>query len=119
MPAALPIELRQRIVRAYARQDMTVAEIAAVFQVGVTSVRRYAALARRGLSLHPRTAPGAESKLMDEDLAWLRAQVEASPYLTSYELCTLYNRCHRRNRVHRSTILRAIHKLGFTHKKRP
>ena len=118
MPAALPVELRQRIVRAYVRHEMTAVEIATVFQVGLTSVKRYVAKAAKGLSLHPGRAPGAKSKLADGDLAWLKKQVDANPYLTSYELCGLYNRAHPRNRVHRSTILRTLHKLGLTHKKR-
>ena len=93
-------------------------EIASIFRVGLTSVKRYLAMAANGLSLHPRSPPGAKSKLGQEDLTWLKAQLEANPYLTSYELSSSYNRAHRRNRVHRSTILRAIHKLGLTHKKR-
>ena len=118
MPAALPIELRQRIVQAHARREMTAFEIAGVFQVGLTSVKRYVAKAAKGISLHPGSAPGAKPKLTDEHLAWLKRQVQANPYLTSHELCGLYNRAHPRNRVHRSTILRAMHKLGLTHKKR-
>jgi len=97
---------------------MTASEIAAIFQVGLRSVKRYVAKAAKGISLHPRSAPGAKPKLADQDLAWLKRQVEENPYVTSYELCGLYNRAHPRNRVHRSTILRAMHKLGLTHKKR-
>lgn len=118
MPAALPVELRQRIVQAHAHREMTAFEIAAVFQVGLTSVKRFVAKAARGISLQPRSPPGAKPKLSDEELAWLNRQVDTNPYLTSYELCGLYNRAHPRNRVHRSTILRAMHKLGLTHKKR-
>ena len=114
----MPVELRERIVRAHIERGMSVSEIAVVFQVGLTSVKRYVHRAATGLSLHPRLPPGARPKLTHEDLAWLKTQIETNPYITSYELCALYNRAHRRNRVHRSTVLRAMHKLGFTHKKR-
>lgn len=117
MPAALPIELRERIVRAHSVQGMPMSEVARVFDVGRTSVRRFVKAASLGLSLHPGTAPGAKPKISDEGRMWLKARIQANPYLTSYELCALYNRAHRSNRVHRSTILRAMHELGYTHKR--
>ena len=72
MATALPIELRERIVVAYFNQRMPIAKIAVVFQVGVTTVRRYITMTANGLALHPRTAPGAKPKLREEDLVWLR-----------------------------------------------
>jgi len=60
---------------------MSVSEIAVVFQVGLTSVRRYMSRAAAGLSVHPRLPPGATPKLTDEDLAWLKTQVETNPYI--------------------------------------
>ena len=119
MPASLPIELRERIVGAHVEQGMSVAEISRVFQVGYTSARRYIAVHLSGASLEPRLPPGAEPKLGPADLAWVKNELAADPYLTSYELSARYNRVYRSNRVHRSTILRAMHKVGFTHKKRP
>ena len=118
MPASLPIELRERIVGAHVEQGMSAAEISRVFQVGYTSVRRYLAKHELGASLAPQFPPGKTPKLGPRELAWVKAELSANPYLTSYELSTRYNRAHRSNGVHRSTILRAMHKLGFTHKKR-
>lgn len=112
------MELRERIVRAHVEQGMEVEEIAEVFNVSVTSVRRFVAKDAAGLSLAPGTAPGVEPKLGDDEHEWLRGELEVNPYLTSYELCERYNREFRCNQVHRSTILRAIHSLGFTHKKK-
>ena len=119
MPASLPIELRKRIIGAHIDQGLSPAEISRVFQVGDSSVRRYLKTFAKGESLEPRLPPGATPKLGPEELAWLKSEMDADPYLTSYELTTRYNRIHRSNQVHRSTILRAMHKLGFTHKKRP
>lgn len=116
MPAALPVELRERIVGA-SHQGMAFAEIARVFRVGRTTVRRYVAMAAEGQSLEPRLPPGARPKLGPSAMEWLKKNIEANPFVTSYELSALFNRTHRRQRVHRSTILRAMHKLGFTFKK--
>ena len=117
MSAGFPIELRERIVAARA-QGLSGRAIAALFNVGHSTVYRYLQKADRGESLEPGRPPGAERKLGDEEMAWLAEQLDADPYLTSYELADMYNRDHRRNRVHRSTILRAMHSLGFTNKKR-
>lgn len=114
----LPVELRERIVRAHFEQGMAVLEIADVFQVSITSVRRFIKLAKAGDSLAPRTAPGGREKLSEAEYKWLFAEIQQSPFTTSYELTSKYNQKFRANQVHRSTILRAMHKLGFTHKKR-
>ena len=119
MPASLPIELRRRIVGAHVDQCMSPAEISRVFQVGYTSVRRYLKAHAEGSSLEPRRPPGKAPKLGLDELAWIEAEMASDPYLTSYELSARHHRSFRSNKVHRSTILRAMHKVGLTHKKRP
>lgn len=117
MPAPLPIELRERIVRAYFEHDLTKAEVAELFNVGEATVTRLLARNRRG-SLEPDRAPGGRPKLGPMHDEWLRTELEADPYLSSYELAERFNRRFSAERVHRSSILRAMHRLGFTHKKR-
>lgn len=118
MPASIPIELRERIVRAHVERGMGLREIADLFDVGYTSVWRYLAKHANGEPLEPGRPPGAQPKLTKLQRSWLKKQLESDPYLTSYELSARYNRHFRSNRVHRSTILRAMHALGFTHKKK-
>ena len=113
-----PIELRERIVRAHEEQGIAVDEIADLFGVSSTSIRRYLTKSAEGSSLAPRVPPGAKPKLSDSEYEWLRGQLQANPYLTSYELCERFNKRFDSNTVHRSTILRAMHKLGFTYKKK-
>lgn len=108
-----------RIVGAYETQGLNPAEIAEIFQVCDKTVRRLIAKSAKRESLAPGFAPGPAPKLGDKELGWLRRQLESNPYLTSYELAAGYNKRFLANRVHRSTILRAMHSLGFTHKKRP
>jgi transposase len=118
MPRALPIELRERIARASVEGGMAVDEIAEIFAVSRNSVKRCIAKHKKGLSLEPGVPPGAEPKLGEPELEWLQAALKSDPYTTSYELTTKFNKMFRTNQVHRSTILRAMHKLGFTYKKR-
>lgn len=113
----LPVELRERIISAHLQQGMAVSEIADVFQVSVTSVRRYIKLAKAGRSLTPVTPPGGQKKLGAPEHQWVLAEIQQSPFTTSYELTAKYNQKFPANQVHRSTILRAMHQLGFTHKK--
>ena len=114
----LPIELRVRIVAAHVEQGLAILEIAELFGVSHSSVRRYVAAEANGDSLVPKSPPGLERKLGKRELDWLLVDIKANPFTTSYELTTRYNRRFRSNQVHRSTILRAMHQLGFTHKKR-
>lgn len=96
---------------------MRVDEIAEVFHVSVASVRRYIAKAAKGQSLAPAVPPGLPEKLGDKEYEWLRNELIGNPYTTSYELANRYNKMFRSNQVHRSTILRAMRKLGFSYKK--
>ena len=114
----LPVELRERIVAAHVEQGFPILEIAVLFGVSHSSVRRYVAAAAKGDSLVPKLPPGLLPKLGKKELDWLLADIEKNPFTTSYELTARYNRRFRSNQVHRSTILRAMHQLGFTHKKR-
>lgn len=117
MPAGLPIELRQRVVEAVEQQELTWKQIATVFNVSEPTIHRLMLKHRAGESLEPKTSPGAVAKLGDAERSWIRSAIESDPYVTSYELTARYNRHFRHNRVHRSTILRAMHALGFSHKK--
>lgn len=119
MPAGLPLELRVRIVNAYTELGLSKPEIAELFDVDRTTVSRYVRKHASGESLEPRTSPGARAKLGPKEVGWLKKQIEKNPFVTSYELAGSYNRRFKKNLVHRSTILRAMHQLGFTHKKRP
>ena len=114
----LPVELRERIISAHVDQGLEILEVAELFGVSHSSVRRYVAKAANNESLVPDIPPGAPPKLDKKAFSWLLKDIKANPFTTSYELTVRYNRHFRNNKVHRSTILRAMHQLGFTHKKR-
>lgn len=114
----IPLELRERIVEALESKKLTWSETADLFGVSQSSIHRLMLKQRAGESLAPRQSPGAVSKLGAAELSWLRDELESNPYVTSYELSAMYNRRFRGNRVHRSTILRTMHALGYSHKKK-
>ncbi len=56
--------------------------------------------------------------LQAKHLEWLREQVAASPFLSTYELTPMFNEAFPEVAVHRSTILQALHRLGLSPKKK-
>lgn len=117
MPAPLSIDLRERIVEAYLLREQTHEEIAERFRVSVPTVERLGRRAREGRDLEPDRPTGRPRLLQEQHLAWLRKEMEADPYVTSHELTARFKRRFPRCRLHRSTVLRAMHELGFTFKK--
>ena len=112
------MDRRERIAAAIEAREQTQVEIAARFEVSITTVERMARRLREGEGLRPRKIPGRSPKLQERHIEYLRRQLEADPYTNSYELAARFNRRFRATRVHRSTILRAMHDLGFSFKKK-
>ena len=109
-------DLRRKIVSAIER-GMAKAQAARTFGVGISTVKRYATKARRGESLEPGKAPGKPakmgqpaSKLLEEDLK------EERPFATLRERCE-YVEAVSGVSVSRSTMCRAIARIGKTRKK--
>ncbi len=117
MPKAISLDLRERVADAVLRAEESYPLIAERFCVSVGTVKRIAVKARAGESLEASSPPGRERKLGSVHLARIRAEIERDPYITSYELAARFNKYFPKNRVHRSTILRAMHELGFSFKK--
>lgn len=59
---------------------------------------------------------GPKPRLMEVHFEWLRARTAESPFLSTYELAPLFNEEFPEVAVHRSTILRALHRLGLSFK---
>lgn len=118
MPTPLSLDLRERIVEAYLAGKESNAEIAARFSVSVTTVERLSRRSREGRSLEPETPPGRPPKVTGTHREWIAGELERDPYLSSYELAARFRRRFPRCRVHRSTVLRVMHDLGFTFKKK-
>lgn len=115
--APYPTELRTRVVAAVAQGDMTIGEVARVFNVGVTFVKKMLRLSRAGEDLAPQQGGGSAPKLSAPDRAVLRATVALDPDVTLAE-CQTVLREHGRKQVSVPTICRALQQLELPRKKK-
>src|SRR5215203_1129021 len=100
-------DLRQKIVDAIER-GMPKAQAARTFGVGISTVKRYATKAQRGESLEPGKAPGKPPKIDERVGKLLEADLrERCDYVEAISGVS----------VSRSTMCRAIARIGSTRKK--
>jgi transposase len=96
MPAAYTIELRRRIVRAYAQGQGSVRELAKLFAVAPNTVQSYRNLLRDTGSLAPRPHGGGVKPRLDrQGLEEVRRLTQEMPDATLAELAKeLAQRCN-------------------------
>ena len=95
---------------------MSKAQAARTFSVSLSSVKRYVNKANRGESLAPKKRPGSAPKLDEKARKLLEADLEERPFLTLQERCD-YIEAMTGLSVSRSTMCRAIARIGPTRKK--
>src|SRR5215218_3147752 len=110
-------DLRRRVVSAV-EGGMSKARAAHTFSVSLSSVKRYLGKAERGESLAPKKRPGCAPKLDEKARRLLAADLEERPYLTLQERRD-YIEAMTGLAVSRSTMCRAIARIGSTRKKQP
>ena len=112
-----PTELRTRVVAAVEQGEMTIGEVAEVFSVGKTFVKKMLHLQRAGEDLAPRPGGGSAPKLTDLDRAVLREAVAEQPDVTLAE-CQAVLAVQGSGRVSVPTICRALQQLELPRKKK-
>ena len=108
-------DLRRKIVDAIER-GMPKAQAARTFGVGISPVKRYATKAQRGESLEPGKAASKPPKIDERAEKLLEADLEERPFATLRERCE-YVEAVSGVSVSRSTMCRAIARIGSTRKK--
>ncbi len=108
-------DLRRKIVNALGR-GMSKAEAARIFGVGISTVKRYATKAQRGEPLEPGKAPGKRPKMDEQVRKLLEEDLKKRPFVTLRERCD-YVEAISGVSVSRSTMCRAIARIGSTRKK--
>lgn len=109
-------DLRKKIVEAVSERGMGKTEAARTFGVSLSSVQRYVGMASKGESLAPKKRPGLKPKLDEKAIRLLAADLEEHPFVThSHRL--EYLEAATGVLVSRSTICRAIARIGATRKK--
>ena len=109
------VDLRRRIVSAV-ESGMSKAQAARTFSVSLSSVKRYVNKAERGESLAPKKRPGSAPKLDEKARKLLEEDLQERPYLTLQDRCE-YIEVMTGLSVSRSTMCRAIARIGPTRKK--
>ena len=108
-------DLRSRIVSAVGG-GMSKAQPARTFCVSLSSVKRYVNKADRGESLAPKKRPGSAPKLDEKAMKLLEEDIRERPFASLQERRD-YVEVIMGISVSRSTICRAIARLGPTRKK--
>ena len=108
-------DLRKKIVEAKERGISTV-EVARTFGVGLSSVKRYAKVAREGGSLRPKRSPGRPPKADQRARRLLEADLRERPAATLSQRCE-YLRSVAGLGVSESTVSRLLRRMGWTRKK--
>jgi transposase len=110
-------DLRSRIVSAVG-DGMSKAQAAHTFSVSLSSVKRYIDKAHRGESLAPKKRPGSAPKLDDKSMKLLEEDLKERPFATLQERCDYVEVMTGGSlSVSRSTMCRAIARIGPTRKK--
>ena len=115
MMSAYSEDLRRRIVSSV-EAGMPKAQAARTFSVSLSSVKRYAQRAEVGGSLAPKEKPGAAPKLDGKAFKLLEEGLKERPFATLRERCE-YIGLVTGIWVSRSTMCRAIARIGPTRKK--
>lgn len=119
MPGALSMDLRERVIAAYEGGGYTYKTVAKAFAVGEATVNRWLRLRRETGAVTPRAHRGGNpGKIRGEELARFRKLVERHRDWSAPELTRAWAK-ETGQEVHRSTVKRALRRLGFTHKKSP
>jgi len=115
---AYSADLRQKIGAAYENGAGTLDEIADVFSIARRSVASYLKLHRSGASLQPKPHGGGVAfSLTEKHLTALQQRVAEKNDLTLDELVA-YLKGRENVTVHRSTVCRALQRIGLPRKKR-
>ena len=116
--APYPKELRVRVVAAVEEGGFSIPEIARIFQVGVTFIKKMLKLPRAGEPLDPRHGGGPVPLLHEQETALLRQEISAAPDATLEELQHLLaDKCQTTASL--STISRSLQLLDLPRKKKP
>lgn len=115
--APYPKELRVRVVAAVEEGRFSIPEIARLFKVGITFVKKMLKLHRAGESLDPRHGGGPVPLLQVPEAAVLRQEIRTSPDATLEELQrVLADKCQTMASL--STISRGLQVLDLPRKKK-
>jgi transposase len=108
-------DLHKKIVVSAIERGMSKAQAARLFDLSLSSVKRYSRTARQGGSLEPRKSPGRPHKIDDKAQLLLENDVEERPAATVTQRRHFLEHVGGRT-LSDSTVRRLLKRLGFTQK---
>lgn len=111
------IDLREKIVKAYAQGDTSIRKVAARFGVAKSFVQKLLFMNKAQGDLKPKQQGGATKGKLDGYQVELAAMVEHYPDATLWEYCEYWGTTYD-DWLSTSTMCRALQKQGLTRKKR-
>jgi len=117
MPAAIPLDIRKKIVSIHEKGKMTQVQIAETFDITNVSVCKFVNKVKRGEDLAIKKSPGRPSRMNQTYLKILKDIVLASPDKTLMKYSHLFED-KTGLRISRSAMDRFIKKLNFRRKKK-
>jgi transposase len=109
-------DLRKKIVNTVEQRGMGQSEAARLFDVSLSSVKRYLRKFRQGRSLSPGKAPGKRPIIDEPVRRLLEEDLKERPFVTLRERCE-YLRAVAGLEVSRSVVCRTIKRMDSTRKK--
>ena len=109
-------DLRRKIVAAVEQRGMSKTEVARLFDVSLSSVKRYSRMARQGNSLAPKKRPGRTPKADEKVKKLLNEDMKVRPAATIAERIRFLQSITG-ERLSYSTIRRLFKRLGWSRKK--
>ncbi len=110
-------DLRRKIVAAVEQRGMSKTEAARLFDVSLSSVKRYSRMARQGNSLAPKKRPGRTPKVDEKAKKLLNEDMKERPAATIAGRIRFLQSITG-ERLSYSTIWRFLKRLGWSRKKR-
>ena len=117
MPRAYSMDLRERAIAQYHKEDMTLSKVAAIFTLGIATISRWVRQEAKTGTLAPKQGKGGRpSKLGPADRRLLEKLFEAKPDMTLEEATFEVNQ-KMTHPVSQSAISRAVIRLDLSRKK--
>ena len=117
MPAAYPLELRQRAVTYYRENDCSQDEVAEIFNIGVTTLRVYLRRDEAGKLAPKDYKRGRPTHISGNRLQKVIFWVEQVPDIQIKMLCKKYKSYYKK-KVSPSMMCRALSEAKLTRKKK-
>lgn len=118
MTTPYSVDLRERVVQQKLSGLYTNQEIANMFLIGLTSVKKFIKKYNQGESLIPLKPTGRPSTITEQDRELIRKYIILYPDATLEEYCVKFK--EETNRIiSRSNMHLIIEKLNITRKKKP